>query len=540
MARRAKHQAYTAAEIEQARFELAANERALALLEAQEDLIRFAEVTMPHTKYPDNIHLTRYDAQKHHRALAAVMEKVFEGEIKRLIVTFPPRHGKSELTSRRFPAWALGKDPHKHIVVGSYNSDFVQDFGRDVRGIMESPAYKAVFPNCHLQKGSKSAERLRTATTAGGADGGQIVFVGRGGSITGRGGDIIIIDDPIKNRAEAKSETIRNEAWDWLNDDVLTRFMTDEGVIVIIVTRWHEDDVVGRLIDPDNPHYNADEAAQWKVFNVPAIAEELDPLGREPGEALWPSRFGIDYLKGFERRNPRGFASLYQQQPTPIDGDLFTSDMFVTYKREDLPPLNEMRIYAASDHALTEKDENDPNVFGVVGVDKNGFIYILDVWWKRAKSDKQVEQMLLMADKWRPIIWWAEADHITKAIGPFLKRRMYAEKNYFNLVEIPTQRDKVSKGQSFVSYAAMGMIRFPEHAPWRERAKSELLKMPNGTHDDFWDFLSNIGRGLHIMQGGGNSKPRKPPPKPGTLSWIKKDSAYRRLADTRTKAMRGH
>lgn len=532
-----QHQAYTPEEIAHARQVILEGERLLAYEDARDDLIRFTEITMPHVKFPDDPTMSRYDAQKHHRALAAVLEEVERGGYKRVIITFPPRHGKSELATRRFPAWCIGRDPYRHLMIGSYNSTFAEDFGRDVRAIMEHPAFAQVFPDCKLQSGSKSAERLRTETRTG--EGGQIVFLGRGGSATGRGADILIVDDPIKSRKEAQSETIRNDVWDWFNDDIMTRMMTDEGVVIIIVTRWHEDDLVGRLTDPDNPHYNPEEAANWQLFNVPAIAEENDPLGRKPGEALWPNRFGVDYLKSIEARNPRGFASLYQQHPTPQDGDLFTNEMWQPYSPDELPPLSELRKFAASDHALTKKEENDANVFGIVGVDKTGMAWILDVWWKRAKSDEQVEQMIKMARTWRPVIWWAETDHITKAIGPFLKRRMLETGVFINIQELPNQADKVSKGQSFVSRAAQGMFRFPKFAPWAERGKSELLKVPNGTHDDFWDMCSNLGRGIHIMHGGGIPQQQEERPAVGTLAWVKQDAKFRARHSAMRKARRG-
>jgi hypothetical protein len=144
--------------------------------------------------------------------------------------------------------------------------------------------------------------------------------------------------------------------------------MSDTGAIIIIMTRWHEDDLVGRLTDPTNPHYNAEEAAQWKIINIPAIAGEDDILGREPGEALWPERFGLDYLESFRRRNPVGFSALYQQEPTPADGDFFKVEHAAHLSQQERP--KNLRVYAASDHAVGTKQTNDRTCLLIVGVDE--------------------------------------------------------------------------------------------------------------------------------------------------------------------------
>lgn len=498
---------------QQAGRQLSAAKRILKARQAHDGLIAFTEFTMPGVKDPDDIDASRYDAQYFHRALAAALEEVEAGRLLRLIVTFPPRHGKSELTSRRFPAWLVGRDPYRHVMFATYNQPFSEDYGRAVRGIMQSSQYKTVFPGTTLAKGSAAADRLVTE------QGGMLAFVGRGGSSTGRGADFLIIDDPLKDRAEANSMTTREELWAWYNDTMSTRLMSDTGAIVIIQTRWHEDDLVGRLTDPTNPHYNAEEAATWKIINIPAIAGDDDVLGREPGAALWPEKFGLPYLRSFQRRNPTGFSALYQQQPTPEDGDFFKADMIVGYRAEDVP--KNLRKYAASDHAVGIKQTHDYTCLLIVGVDEWSNIWLLDCWWKRAKTDVVVEAMLDMMRRWKPIIWWAESGHISKSIGPFLYRRMREEQCYINIREQVPAADKVTRAQSIAGRASMGMVRFPNHLPWGERARTECLKFPQGRHDDFVDALAHVGLGLDKIARAPVEQEKRVGPRVGTMGWVK-------------------
>ena len=499
--------------VDNARKQLSAAKRILKARQAKESLIAFTEFTMPGVLDPNDSDTSRYDAQYFHRALAAALEEVEAGRILRLIVTFPPRHGKSELTSRRFPAWLVGRDPYRHVMFATYNQPFSEDYGRAVRGIMQGNAYKQVFPGTTLAKGSAAADRLVTE------EGGMLAFVGRGGSSTGRGADFLIIDDPLKDRAEANSQTTREELWDWYNDTMSTRLMSDTGAIIIIQTRWHEDDLVGRLTDPSNPKYNAEEAATWKIINIPAIAGEDDVLGREPGAALWPEKFGLPYLESFKRRNPMGFSALYQQEPTPEDGDFFKPEMLSPYRQNDQP--KNLRIYAASDHAVGTKQTNDFTCLLVVGVDEWSNIWLLDCWWKREKTDKVVEAMLDMMRRWKPLVWWAESGHISKSIGPFLFRRMREEKVYVTIREQVPSADKVTRAQSIAGRASMGMVRFPSHLSWCERAKQECLKFPNGKNDDFVDALAHVGLGLDRILRAPSEGVVVGAPKVGTMGWLK-------------------
>jgi len=302
-------------------------------------------------------------------------------------------------------------------------------------------------------------------------------------------------------------------------------------------TRWHEDDLVGRLTDPNNPYYNPAEAKNWKIINIPALAEQNDILGRKPGEPLWPQRFGKAHLESIRNRNPVGFSALYQQRPSPDDGDYFKAAMIRTYLPHELP--DRLRLYVGSDHAVDKKQRNDENVILTVGIDEHDVMWVVDCWWKRSKTDETVDEMLATMKRWRPITWWSGKDHITKSIGPFLTARMRKEKVYISIVELSDSKDKEQKAQAIQGRMAMGMVRFPKTAWWYEKARDQLLKFPNGSLDDFVDALANIGRGLPYLHGAaGQTKNIKGPPRVGTLAWAKADHNYRRRLERQAEQMR--
>lgn len=501
---------------------IASARRLKKAIECRTSFVDFVKYTMPDADDPENIDESMFKDAKHHRALAKVLEKVEKGHIPRLIVSMPPRHGKSELVSRRFVPWVQGRDPYRNVIFATYNEDFAKDFGADVRNIMTLPQYKHVFPSFGLRKGGASKSRIQTTS------GGMSVFVGRGGSITGRGGDFVILDDPIKDSMEANSPTLREQLWQWFTQVLMTRLMTASASIVIVQTRWHEDDLIGRLTDPANPHYSPEEAAKWKIINLPALAEDEDPLGRKRGELLWPERFDMEFMEAQRRLDPRGFSALYQGRPTAEDGDLFRRENIKYFNRKDLP--EDMRVYAASDHAVgVDRTRNDATCLLIVGVDRNDDIYLLDCWWEKQPTDKVVDAMLDLMRRWKPLLWWAEKGHISKAIGPFLRKRMGEEKVYCRIEEVTPVANKVQRAQSILGRMAMNKVLFPKHSVWTQKATDEILKFPNGRNDDFVDTLAWIGMGLaRLTTPGGGIVKTDNLPKVGTLAWVKWDSAQRR------------
>lgn len=490
--------------------------RKVKVHKARAEIIPFAELLKPDPVEPMNAALSRYQAAKHHRAIAAALEEIEAGRWMRLIINCPPRHGKSELSSRMLPAWFMGRDPYRNMILGTYGDDFAEDFGREVREYMQSDAYKEVFPTTRLAYGSKAADRLRTTA------GGNMFFVGRKGRVTGRGADLIVIDDPIKDDEEARSATIRDKIWNWFTRTIATRLMSVSGRIVIIQTRWHEDDLVGRLLDPNNPYYNKDEAAKWRVIDLPALAEDNDPLGRAVHEALWPERFTREYLENMRSLDPVGFSALYQGRPTPETGDFFQAEYIRAYSPRQLP--QNLRYYAASDHATDVQSRHNFTVLLIVGVDEDDNIWLVDCWWRRAKTDAVVEQMVSFMEQYPIQMWWAERGHISKSIGPFLRKRMRERKAYCAIDEVVPTADKRSRAQAIQGRMAMGKVLFPRFAPWYAKAKSELLAFDGGTYDDFVDALAHIGGGLSKQFRARKPKPAPELVKPGTLAWVKQAS----------------
>lgn len=507
-----------------------AAERLLRVRKARQSVIEFTKFTMPDPEDPEDTNLSRYRPAKHHEVISAALEEVEAGRMPRLIITMPPRHGKSELASRRFPAWFMGRDPYRQLIFSTYNDDFAQDFGRSVRETMRSHAFQQIFPGCRLRPGSASADKIQTE------EGGLMKFVGRGGGLTGRGADLLIIDDPIKDREEADSKSVRDKMWSWFTEAAMTRLMPG-GRVVIIMTRWHEDDLIGRLTDPRNPCYSKEEAENWSILALPAIATEDDPMGRKPGEALWPDQFPIDVLEKIKRLNARGFSALYQGQPTPDDGDFFKREWLKTYDGPDKIPKN-IRIYAASDHAVSVAQDADKTVLMCVGVDEDDNIWVLpDIFWRRAQTDTVCDGMLDMMKRRRPISWRAEKGHISKAIGPFLRKRMHEEKIYCPIEEVTPVKDKQTRAQAIRGRMAMGKVYFPKFTSWWPEAENELLKFPSARHDDFVDTLAHIGMGLHFQVGAQPSEIIRSGPAWGSLAWVKQATKTMTWRENRLKSI---
>jgi predicted phage terminase large subunit-like protein len=819
----------------------------LALQEAEDDLLRFAEVTMPEMRFPDDISRTRYKAGKHHRLMADLMMQLERGELRKLIINTAPRHGKSELCTKRFCAWYSALHPDHDIIVATYNEKFALDFGKDIREIIDSPRFKQIFPEYYL----KSASNETVTTYAGG----DIFFLGRRSSTTGRGancfppgtmvethvgpvaiekifaspsayrlvtlvhggitqksvtaassrqadglrritfasgrvayatgehpyltgrgwlrardvapgdrvlrlmrpgyssdgvrdaqvrgarageplllsevlgawgerpslrpealrclrseypevrlarrgegasllqrvlertaarqsrgfarvadgrlpdlpegvsfpaawrqaqglllarvrrhsalsahvgqgkpeveawrdgapaealaqliphdasdgagagrprlrsvqgirdqarsashgqrpheqlagelGDFvlaasspvarsdgpeaaydtvavvevlrgeqtvydlevaeshnffadgllvsncIIVDDPTKDDKDVRYDGFREDVWQWFTQTLLTRRHDDKAIICISQTRWHEDDIVGRITDKQNPAYSPKFADGFTVVNLPAIAEHDDPLKRKPGEPLWPERFGLKYLEEMQDANPASFAALYQCDPTPDDGVFFRVEEIHEYEAGELP--EKLTMYVASDHAVGTKNINDPSCLVPFGLDENGTAWVMpQIVWRRMDAQEAVEEMIGIMRNQKPVFWYAEKGHITKSIGPFLSKRMEEEGVYTPVLEEQPIGDKIQRAQSGRARCAQGKIKFPKHAPWWPRAKAELLKFPNARFDDFVDVVSMIG--LKVGYHTGPSKViQKPKHAPGTFGYM--------------------
>lgn len=421
--------------------------------QARNSLLGFTEYTNP-----------AYVSAGHHRLIAEKLEAVERGEIDRLMIFMPPRHGKSELASKRFPAWCLGRDPKRQIIAASYNSDLANDFGRNVRNIVAEPEFGQVFPGVGLATDSAAANRMNTN------HGGAYVAAGVGTAVTGRGAHIALIDDPFKDREEADSERRRELVWDWYRSTLYTRLMPG-GAVVVILTRWHEDDLAGRLLEQ--------EGGQWTVLSMPALNEQ--------GEALWPEWYPVSALERIKATvGPREWSALYQQRPQPDEGTFFRREWFKEWGK-DRPTL---RYYGTSDYAVTDGG-GDYTVHRIWGICPKGDVYRVDGWSGRTASDEWIERKLDLIAKYKPLAWFGEGGVIQKAIEPMLKRRM-RERNVFCRLEwLSSVADKPTRARSFQAMAATGRVHFEPGADL-----SEFLVFPAGKHDDDVDTASLIGRAI--------------------------------------------
>jgi predicted phage terminase large subunit-like protein len=426
--------------------------KAMKARKARQSLLAFTEYTNP-----------AYVGAAHHHLIAERLEAVERGEIDRLMIFMPPRHGKSELASKRFPAWCLGKDPKRQIIAASYNSDLANDFGRNVRNIVGEPEFGQVFPGVGLSADSAAANRMNTN------HGGAYVAAGVGTAVTGRGANIALIDDPFKDREEADSERRRELVWDWYRSTLYTRLMPG-GAIVLIQTRWHEDDLAGRLL--------AQEGEQWEVLELPAINDQ--------GKALWPEWYDETALARIKATiGPREWSALYQQRPQPDEGTYFKREWFKTWAK--LPSL---RYYGSSDYAVTDGG-GDYTVHTVWGIDGNGDIYRAAQWKGQTASDEWIERKLDLIAKFKPLCWFGEGGVIQKAIEPMLKRRMRERGVHCRLEWLSSVSDKPTRARSFQAMAATGRVHFEPGADL-----SEFLVFPAGKHDDEVDTASLIGRAI--------------------------------------------
>jgi predicted phage terminase large subunit-like protein len=507
--------------VEELRSHLANLNRVATLRKAREDFLLFCRLMMPDIEAPEDFTRSGFEVAKHHAAIGKALQGVESGRYPRLIVTLPPRHGKTQMISKFFGIWSLGRDPYQQIAFGTYGGEYAEDIGKDVRELLQSQRYKDIFPQIQLRSDAKAAGSLKLT------NGGAFRFVGRGGPLTGKGAHVLIIDDILKDAEEADSPTIREKSWHWFTKVAMTRLMKVGAKVIIVMTRWHEDDLVGRLTNPQNPAYDRDIAKEWSILNLPAEAEINDPLGRQPGEALWPERFPVPFLQSQKRLDPLGYAALYQQRPSPEEGAFFKNDEIMTYAMHERPKLETMRFYVASDHAVgADKKKHDASVFIVGGVCPKNMLWLVDCWWKRAPADVAVEAMLDLMDTWRPILWWAEDGHITKSIGPFLlKRKLERGIGGCAIDTVHPAKSKEQRAQSIKGLMGLRRVMFPKAAPWFSQAKHELLQFPNGANDDFVDALSLMG--LRMLQIIGKTQYQDvTAPGEGTWAWWKKEIAH--------------
>ncbi|WMT88271.1 phage terminase large subunit [Pelagibacterium sp. 26DY04] len=423
----------------------------------------------------------------HHELILDAAERCIEQPNGRLMLFMPPGSAKSTYGSVIVPAFAMGRRKGFKVIAVSYGSDLARKMGRRTRSVVKQRAYNVLF-DTGLSAESSAADEWALE------NGSEYMSGGILSGITGNRADLIVVDDPIKGRQDAESETIRKRTIEAFDDDVKTR-LKPGGSVIIIQTRWHEEDLAGSIL-PEG--YNGEsgliecrDGQVWEVICLPAKAERADdPLGRKVGEYIWPEWFPESHWAQFERK-PRTWASLYQQRPAPEEGDLFRREWLRPY--EVAPERSTLMVYGASDYAVTA-DGGDYTVHIIVGIDAEGRLWLLDLWRGQTSSEQWVESFCDLVLRWKPSWWAEETGQIRAGVGPFLDRRIRERKAYVPREAFPTRGDKAIRAQSIRGRMALDGLYVPKHAPWYSAFESELLTFPTGRNDDQVDAIGLVGQ----------------------------------------------
>jgi predicted phage terminase large subunit-like protein len=435
----------------------------------------------------------------HHRLLISKLQAIADGtaEKRKLMVLMPPGSAKTTYGSYLFPPWMMTRPDFKVLAAShsndraSYVSGHAQRFLRDNQLMLGVDLAKEAVGNWWATNGAE----YRAAGVLEG--------------IAGTRCDLGLIDDPVKSREVADSEVQQEKIWDWYWSDFFNRLRPGASQ-VLIMTRWAEGDLGGRLEEA--------EGDEWDIVRLPAVAEANDPLGRAPGEMLWDDDdygFGAklkdDRVAYARAGRARDWSAMYQQRPSPETGDYFRREWLRPV--QSLPPLPSLRVYGASDYAVTA-DGGDWTVHVVVGMDPDGRLWLLDLWRGQAASDAWVEAFCDLVIQWKPIGWAEEQGQIRAGVGPFLDRRMRERRAFVARHQFPTRGDKSVRAQSIRGRMALDGLHLRADAPWRATLEAELMGFPAGKHDDQVDALGLAGQLLDIMAPGSKPKDGLAPEKP--------------------------
>ncbi len=423
-----------------------------------------------------------YALPPHILLLDKILTETISAKNGRLLVNMPPRHGKSELISKYLPFWYMLNFPGKHIILTTYESNFSAHWGRKVRDLIESHG-KAY--GIELDKSSHAANNFRLKGKHG-----SMTCVGAGGALTGRGADLLIIDDPLKNDAEANSPHQRELIWDWFRSTAFTR-IEPKGTVIIIMTRWHEDDLTRRILGN-----NKDD---WRHISLPAIAEEKDALGRKPGSALWEKRFPLSrLLKIRDTIGSYWFSALYQQNPTPQGDGLFRRAKFRYFNEsehfyeicgsgEKIFKANCIK-FATVDLAISSSERADMTAIVEFAVSPHRDIFILDVIAERISP---VEHINLIKNRFLAsglsLVGIESVQYQTSLVKTALAEGL-------PIKELKPDRDKFSRAIPISAMVECGKVFFRTDATWLAKFEQQLTAFPNAAHDDMVDAFAYIAQ----------------------------------------------
>lgn len=429
--------------------------------------------------------LASYRAGRVHALLASELEAVERGDVLRLMVFMPPRTGKTELLIR-FVAWTLGRHPDWPLLYTSYGADLAWEKSGEARAVVEGEEFGEVFgarrsamtQAVEIDPASRAVQRWKIKQRRGG-----VVAQGVGGPITGKGGRVIIIDDPVKNREEAESPTMREKAWGWYTSTLRTR-LEPGGAIVLVMTRWHMDDLAGRLLSLAEQDHQAD---QWRVVKLPAIALPGDAMGRAPGEALDPARFDEAALATTKASiGSRDWSALYQQEPLPAEGGMFKLPWFTIV---DAAPRQGRRVRYWDKAATAGGGDYSA---GVLMVRSEGLYYVEDVvrgQWSAGERNRVMLQTAQM-DRERyggEVVTWVEQEGGSGG-KESAEATIQLLAGYSVAVEHPTGSKEV-RAMPYAAQAEAGNVRLVKGL-WNRAYLEELGTFPLGAHDDQVDASS--------------------------------------------------
>lgn len=442
---------------------------------ARRKLRNFIAYTMP-----------EYNFNWHHEYMIERLQAFVEGRVNRLMVFMPPRHGKSQLVSRHAPAFIFGQNPDARIIACSYSADLASSMNRDVQRIMTSEEYVSLFPEARLNSKNVVTTQnwLRNSTIFEIVERkGYYVSAGVGGAITGKGADFAIIDDPVKNAEEAASPTYRQRHWDWYTSTLYTR-LEKGGSVLLTLTRWHEDDLAGRLLALQEENADAD---RWEVISFPAVREDFkdknDP--REVGEPLWPDKYDKSRLDSIRSSvGSRVWSSLYQQRPAPDEGGLIKGRWFSWYNPTE---ATEGKVNFYVDTAYTEKQKNDPTA-------------ILAYW--RQGDDLYLKSCATVRKEFPDLVRWIQSfvkengytsrSRIIvepKASGLSVVQQLKQQTSLNVMKDTPPKDGKVARVNAVSAIIEAGRIHVPKGRGWVDPFLNECKVFPNGVHDDRVDCL---------------------------------------------------
>lgn len=426
----------------------------------------------------------------HHEAISKELEhieKYGDRDYKILIVTVPPRAGKSQMCSIDFPTWYLGRNPKNEIITASYSADLAQEFGGKAREKMDSDEYKAIFPEVSLREDERARGKWKTQ------QGGSYVAVGVGGGLTGRGANCLLIDDPVKNREEAESEVYRQKIWDWFTSTAFTR-LSPRGVVIVIQTRWHTDDLAGKILA------HPELSKRTKVMSFPAIAEHHEKPHRLQGEALWPSRYDLKALAEIKSTlGPYDFSALYQCSPVLLEDREFNPKWFKYIYEYEVAAMN-CRRFLTIDTAMSKKAQADSTGFCDNRVNSENF-WNIKAWQMKIGPEELIDTIFSLHAQNHYEAIGIEKTAYTDGLKPYLDQEQRKRNKFLPIVELKhKQTAKETRIRGLIPLYASGTI-FHLQGECTD-LEQQMAHFPSGAHDDILDSLAYM---LQIADGAQSS-----------------------------------